>query len=249
MIGAKVLTMKKTTRRDVLGAIGLAAGVSILPGCAGEARSQATAEDAIADWQYVPLDPAAAGAEAYRLTPEGGCMYGAFRAILAAWLAKNRRSPDAFPFHMMRYGEGGVGGWGAICGALNAGAAVIGLFEPDKKQRERLIGELFSWYERAELPIHQPADAKSSRIAKSVAGSVLCHISVAHWCKASGATVLSNELKQRCCRLTADVASKTVELLNRRRDKTSEPAQPAVTPSSEPPKTIGKMRCAACHKE
>lgn len=35
--------------------------------------------------------------------------------------------------HMMKYGEGGLAGWGSLYGTVNGGAAIIGLFEQDKK--------------------------------------------------------------------------------------------------------------------
>jgi hypothetical protein len=228
----------------------MASGAGLLSRWADEACAQtASDKETASDWQYVPVDPAAAAAEAYRLMPNGGCMYGVFRAVLAAWLNKTGRSADSFPFHMMRYGHGGVGGWGTVCGALNAGAALIGLFEPDKTRQERMIDELFSWYERTELPVYQPSEADSGKIAKSAAASVLCHVSVAHWCKVSGAAPVSDAKKQRCRCLTADVATKTVELLNQYHGSKPipEPAKLGLKTSSEPPKAIGKMQCTTCH--
>jgi hypothetical protein len=244
--------MNRTSRREMLGTIGLTAGAGLAAGCGGAVQSQTPSPPpkAVA-WQYKPLSPAAVAADAYRIMPEGGCMYGLFAAVLSAWSKETAQPLDGFPFHMFRYGEGGIGGWGSVCGALNAGAALFGLFECDKKRREQLVTDLFSWYEQTELPTFRPSEDGSVKIAKSVAGSVLCHISVAHWCKASGAAPLSKEMKHRCRCLTADVAAKTVELLNHHRDSANLPAQAEAKPPApkEPPQALGKMRCDACHKE
>jgi hypothetical protein len=242
--------MKKSTRRAMLSTLGLAAGASVLPGYASRAGSEPAAAKGVNNWRFVPLEAPAAAAAAFRLISEGGCMFGTFRAVLAAWLEKTGRAADSFPFHMMRYGAGGIGGWGTVCGTLNAGAALFGLFEPDKKNRERLIAELFSWYESTELPVYRAPDAICAQPAKSVAGSVLCHVSVAHWCKASGAAPLSKPMERRCSCLTADVTTKIIELLNRNHGSTPIPAAPkaAHDAPAEPPKAVSKMRCATCHE-
>ncbi len=235
----------------MLGAIGLAAGSGLVAGYVGAAQSdtpQSPPKPPEA-WQYVPLSPAAVAAEAYRVMPEGGCMYGVFAAVLSAWGKSAGQRLDGFPFHMFRYGEGGIGGFGSICGTLNAGAALIGLFEKEKKRRAQLIADLFGWYEEAELPQYRPPEETSETMAKSRAASVLCHVSLAHWCKVSGAALMSEEMKQRCRCLTADVAAKTVELLNRNVDPAARPAAGDAKPdaSKEPPRAFGKMRCATCH--
>jgi hypothetical protein len=240
--------MKTPSRREMLAAAGLAAATGLASFCYGRQSGEAAACQSPVPWQYVPLAPAEVAAEAYRLMPEGGCMYGVFRAVLIAWAKKAGQSLDTFPFHMFRYGEGGIAGWGSICGTLNAGAALIGLFENDKARREKLISELFAWYEQAELPTYRPA-AAAPAISKSVSNSVLCHVSVAHWCTASGAPLMSPAMKERCRRLTAEVATKTVELLNR---KASAPGGAAVAiqaAPTKPPKSIGKMDCTACHRD
>ena len=67
-----------------------------------------------------------------------------FAAIISA-LAQTRGEPYlSFPLHMMRYGEGGVGLWGSLCGTVNGGAAILGLLVPEKASREQLIAELFA---------------------------------------------------------------------------------------------------------
>jgi hypothetical protein len=261
------------SRRQLLYSASLAAGACFIGGCANSAQSSPPAgaipsdkqradgspisqrEDALR-WQYRELDPTVVAAEAFRQVADGGCMYGLFAGIMKT-LANDHGEPyRSFPVHMMRYGEGGVGLWGSLCGTVNGGAAIFGLFEPDKKRRESLISELFSWYETAELPSYVPASPPESlEIPKTVTRSVLCHISVGTWCLESGNDIGSDEMKERCRRLTADVAAKTVELLNA---NLHEPCKFAGLRGEvrsclschklDLHDTMGKMDCSNCHR-
>jgi hypothetical protein len=47
-----------------------------------------------------------------------------------------------------------------------------------------------------------------------VAASNLCHVSLTHWCRASGFASGSPERADRCSQVAGDVAAKAVELLN-----------------------------------
>jgi hypothetical protein len=268
------MAMRIVNRRQLLGSLGLTASVSLLAGC-GESihRSLLLEETATAGqtdneppkpkgnsnnlWQYVRLNPAAVAAEAYRQVPDGGCMYGLFAGIMKV-MAENHGEPyKSFPIHMMKYGEGGVGIWGSLCGTLNGGAAIIGLFEQDKQRRENLIAQLFSWYETTELPSYQPKPTDESvEIPKTVANSVLCHASIGKWCFESGNEIGSQEMKERCRRLTAEVAAKTVELLNANLNEpckfaglSSEVKTCLSCHNKELHDTLGKMRCDSCHQQ
>ena len=265
--------MNTLSRRQILGSLGLTVGASLLTGCGGNLQSSEQHEKAAPtdqdrkggtkrdhlghDWQYIQLAPDFIAAEAYRLMPEGGCMYGLFAGIMTA-MAKNRGEPFlSFPLHMMKYGVGGVGLWGSLCGALNGGAAIIGLFERTKERRENLIAQLFSWYEAAELPTYRPNKTKDSEpIPVSVAGSVLCHVSAGKWCETSGSDVGSPEMNERCRRLTAEVAAKTVELLNANLKEpyklvglTAEVKSCLSCHSKDLHDTMGKMQCGSCHQQ
>ena len=184
-------------------------------------------------------------------------MYGLFAGIMTVMAREQGESYLSFPIHMMKYGEGGVGLWGSLCGTVNGGAAIIGLFERDKQRRENLIAQLFSWYETTELPTYQPkAVEDSAAVPKTIAGSVLCHVSVGKWCSESGDEIGSPEMKERCRRLTAEVAAKTVELLNANLHEPCKFAglSPEVKSclschTKELHDTMGKMRCNSCHQQ
>jgi len=247
--------MKQFSRRQLLGSAGLMTGTGLVLGSTAPLFSKED-KPAAKGWIYARLEPAAVADEAIKLYREGGCMYGVFASIVTA-LGRMVGEPFAsFPFHMMRYGAGGTGGYGSLCGAVNGAAAVIGLFEPAKERQQQMIGELCSWYESTELPVYRPTAPGTADVPKTVANSVLCHMSVSRWCKVAGCDVLSKDRKERCARLTADTAAKTVELLNR-----NLLPSPTFTGLSTDVKsclschgkedlrdTEGKMSCNACHK-
>ena len=109
-----------------------------------------------------------------------------------------------------------------------------------------------------ELPVYIPKKPTYNiDIPKSISASVLCHVSVTKWCKISGHKAFSDPQKERCKRLAADTAGKTVELLNAHFvGRTS--ATPQVneetkqcrlchTRDSGPQNFSGKMICTSCH--
>lgn len=251
--------MQRPSRREVLAAFGMSAGSSMLAGCAGALESVSRAEEkSRSNWEYSLLDPGTVAQRAYRMYADGSCMYAVFGSIVTS-LADRVGEPFAsFPIGMMRYGHGGVGGWGSLCGAVNGGAAIFGLFYPekDKKFRDGLVEELFAWYEQTELPCYRPEDAEPGEEAvRTVAGSVLCHRSVGHWACAAAADAYCEERTERCRRLSADVAAKTVEILNRLiTDRTPSPSLVADVKSClschgprELADVSAKMDCRSCH--
>ena len=84
------------------------------------------------NWQYVPLDPAVSAQLAYGFYSEGSCMYATVKSIVSQLSEKIGEPFNSFPTHLFKYGHGGVGGYGTICGTLNGAAALIGLLVSDK---------------------------------------------------------------------------------------------------------------------
>jgi hypothetical protein len=161
---------------------------------------------------------------------------------------------------MMVYGAGGVSNWGSLCGALNGSAAIIGLFVKSKAHRTALTNEVFLWYEQSALPVYKPAKPDLDiEIPTSTADSVLCHVSISKWCKVSGHKAFSEARDERCKRLSADVAAKTVEVLNAWHEQTfaavHRPTNQLQTCNSchgrgsELENTRGKMNCTTCHSQ
>ena len=167
------------------------------------------------DWMYDPLDPAVTGELAYGHYKDGSCMYATFTSIITQLAGKFGEPYASFPVHMMKYGHGGIGGFGTTCGALNGAAALIGLFIVDKKIQDGLITGLFRWYEKAKLPEFKPQTPNLDFTPPtSISNSTLCHASNSNWVKASGFKITSDERKERCRRLTGDVAAQVTIVLN-----------------------------------
>ncbi len=173
---------------------------------------------------------------------------------------------------MMRFGEGGVVGWGSLCGGLNGACAAINLVAGE--DYKKLVHELVGWYVSTPMPSdisnryaenHEfLVDKYKSDIAlpQSVSDSTLCHVSVTKWCEASGYASGSSERSERCGRLTGDVAAKAAELLNQHATGTFAPvfALPEETEGcrtchskgkefEKGQFTRGKESCVECHEE
>lgn len=212
------------------------------------------------DWKYHTLDPKKSAEIAYQEYSNGSCMYATFKAIITQ-LAEQYGQPYAsYPIHMMKYGHGGIAGFGSTCGTVNGAAALFGLFINDKKLRDKLVTELFRWYEQTPFPIHQPKQPKlEANMPTSVAQSVLCHASLTNWTKASGEKAHDKVRKERCRRLSADVAYKATEMLNAlfKGEFVATHTDSQVVGScmachgseGKLDNTSGKMNCSSCHSE
>ena len=75
-----------------------------------------------------------------------------------------------------------------------------------------------------------------------MAHSVLCHVVVSKWCKETGYASGSKERSERCARLSASVARKTVELLNEYHEGRFVPVKVKGFQKT-------KMDCMECHSK
>lgn len=217
-------------------------------------------ETAESRWKYEKLSPDQTTALAYEHYPQGSCMYGVVKSIVSQ-LADQFGEPFAsFPCHMMKYGHGGIAGYGTVCGALNGGAAVFGLLVTDKEDRDALIADLFRWYEQTPLPSLKPEDPGFDFEAVSVAaGSPLCHASITNWSDGADVHASSKERKERCRRLAADVAGKVTAMLNdyfadaytapQFNDETVQTCMTCHGKEGKLDNTAGQMSCTSCHSE
>ena len=145
--------MRTISRRRALASFGLLGSSTLLAGCGRSSFVEAAASagepescsrppaSPVPSWTYVILDAPTVAETAYRIYPEGGCMYAVVGGVITE-LAKKAGDPfRSFPIEMMRYGDGGVGAWGSLCGVVNGGSALLGLFhgEKSKTTREELI--------------------------------------------------------------------------------------------------------------
>ena len=187
-------------------------------------------------------------------------MYATFKSVVSQ-LANQVGEPfTSFPYQMMKYGHGGIGGYGTVCGSLNGAAALIGLLVPDRINQDYLIESLYQWYEEAQLPQFIPNNPLLDFTPPtSISNSVLCHASNTNWSEASGYEIKTEQQKERCRRLTADVVTQTVISINQffsnnftTSANDNETVRTCMTCHSSEGKlanTSGKMHCSACHSE
>ncbi len=277
--------MSHISRRRMLSVAGLAVGSGIIAtqsGCGNgtpgfAASSPANSPPADNDFRprYIPISADETAARAYHIYPEGSCMYAVVKSIVTMISDKDPSAVPPMFFDMFKYGHGGCGAWGTLCGCCNGGAAVIGLFHQDKKTRDGLIGQLFRWYESTELPRFVPATAENDDFPKTQTDSVLCHVSMNSWCVEAEESQVGAKRKERCRRVAGDVARKVVELLNTRhaeekagkqvasnepptpRDVASQPPHSCIqchapggekdSDAARAPESVTKMDCSICH--
>ncbi|MBE0429356.1 MAG: C_GCAxxG_C_C family protein [Thermoleophilia bacterium] len=163
-------------------------------------------------WPYEMIDPEEAAALAYDNWYEKFCCYAVTSSILIPLQEKIGAPYTHFPVASTKWGHGGAVGWGTLCGTLTGVGIATGLIAGD--EGERILNDVINWYARTELPIYVPAEPKTGIASISTSDSPLCHISVGKWMKEENVQFFSDARKERCARLSADVAIKTVELLN-----------------------------------
>jgi hypothetical protein len=257
---------EKFSRRRVLG-LGAAAGAALLGthGCTSTGSRKMAVDGAVFPWPYLELDAEQTRQRAYEKYFEGGCMYGVFEAVAAQVAEKLGEPYTDFPFRITTYGGGGVALWGTLCGTCNGAAMTASLFA-EAEERNRIIGEIFTWYEETELPIFKPRKplkvSDDFEMPTSRARSTLCHLSITRWTKTSGYRSFDPQRLERCARLVADMAGCCVELLNRRargafkaEKGMGETASHCLECHAEgnqapnEPEVVSKMHCTTCHPQ
>jgi hypothetical protein len=192
-------------------------------------------------WRARSLEPMECARLAYQgyWEENGGCGFAVFKGIVGMMGMRYGAPYATFPLWMMSYASGGIAGWGTVCGALNCAAASFGLFY-DRKALAPLVDALFSWYETAELPEFIPDDPiVPVDVERTVTKSVLCHAALSRWSYITGHKISSNECRERCSRVAADVTRKTVEILNAKIE-----GNPPV-----PTLSAAYMACSKCHSK
>ena len=205
------MKMDQMNRREFLrtaGKVALgAAAVGSLPLTHVAAEEQAAP---VWPWKYVPMDKDALLDHCYKMFYQyGGCGAGCFGGIMDIF-----SEVTGIPYNEMIPGKAFglmAGGYGAgtLCGSLAGALTFVGLVcEP--KDAAEVRNQLFDWYRGHEFPAYQP-EYKS---VTTVANSVNCVDSVGTYRNATGYKMADPERKARCAAVTAEVAVKTITLLN-----------------------------------
>ena len=205
------------SRRDVLrGAGAIAAGGAFIAAggatLAGMAEAAKQAEEAIYPWKYAKINPKRAASIAYDNWYRNFCSYGTASGIIIPLRELVGGPWDSFPLMALKFGEGGVEGWGTLCGTLLGGSVAISLAAGH--DGKPMINDLMQWYSETMQPVFVPKKPRARFKSKTVSDSPLCHISVGKWMKAEGKSLGSPERRDRCARLAASVSYKIATMLN-----------------------------------
>jgi hypothetical protein len=184
-------------------------------------------------WPYAKLNLDRVSSRAFESYAKGQCMYGAFEPLVGETADRLGGRYQSFPFEVMIFGAEGIKGWGTVCGALNGAAAAFQMLSPEPGP---LVDSLFAWFEQQPLPNIQHASASTPAV-QTIAGSPLCHVSIARWCESTGKKAGDPARVERCGALVASVARRAAELLN---------AQAAERPLPVLPASAAEQ-CGSCH--
>lgn len=201
---------KEMTRRDFLRNAGKAAmGAAALT---AYPVSMAAAEETtpVWPWKYVPMDKDALLEHCYKMFYQyGGCGAGCFGGIVDIF-----SEVTGYPYNELIPGRAfglmaGGYGTGTLCGSLAGALTFIGLVcQPADANEVR--NQLFAWYREHPFPEYQP----EMESITTVAHSVNCADSVGIYMAATGYKMPDPGRKARCAAVTAEVAVKTITLLN-----------------------------------
>lgn len=239
------------SRRGLLIGAGVAALTAALPGFLSPAQAK-TASAEKWPWPYVKLDPDKTAEIAYNEWYRVFCGGAVISSVFSQLREKVGGPYAAFPVDAFVFLEGGMAGWGTVCGS-NAGANVVSnviigprIAGPDCEHGHSIGSDMMQWYSDTALPTFTPKEPKQkTAVIQTKSDSPLCHISVGRWMKESGYALASPERKDRCARVTASVAHKLVVDLNAWKDGKFE-ARSAWAPG----RTVGitgQQNCTACH--
>ena len=200
-------------------------------------------------WPYVKLNPKKTAELAYEEWYRVFCGAAVISSVFNQLRKKVGEPYKSFPVDAFIFLEGGMSGWGTVCGS-NAGAnivsnLVVGPRIAGSEDGMMMGSEMMQWYSDAALPVYVPKDPRvKTKIPKTTSNSPLCHVSVGKWMKAAGKPLGSPERKDRCARVTASVAYHLVELLNAWKDGKYE------TEGEFPPASFNipaQGNCTECH--
>jgi hypothetical protein len=266
-----VVEKRLSRKRFISNAAGYLAAVfggAALSNSIGEHAAEAATDAPRWPWPYKRLDPEEARKLGHEACYELGCGYAGFAGIVKGLQERIGTPFTTLPLQMMSYGNGGLKGWGTVCGALNGAAAAISLVS-DIRTSGVLIDELMRWYTQVAFPSDISnryaedhafkTDKNIKGLPQSRSGSPLCHVSVTKWCIASGYAVDSPERAERCARLSGDVVAQAVKLLNDRDRVVFQPEHPLGAPVSgcmnchgpgrSEKNVSARMDCLACHQD
>jgi hypothetical protein len=252
-------TSETMTRRSLLigagkaalGTAGLITLAAALPGYPSKAEAAGGTTEKW-PWPYVKLDPQKTAEIAYSEWYRVFCGAAVINSVFSQLREKVGEPYKSFPVDSFVFLEGGMAGWGTVCGS-NAGANIVSnviigprIAGPECEHGHTIGSEMMQWYSETALPVFLPKEPKQkTKIIQTTSNSPLCHISVGKWMKKSGHALGSPERKDRCARVTASVAYKLVQDLNAW--KAGKYATKAAWTPGASVGITGQQNCNECH--
>ena len=231
------------SRRQLLKGAGKAAvGVATVAAVSGLTMLPKARAAAQYPWPYKKIDPQKAAAIAYENWYKDFCCYATVSGILMPLRESVGEPYTSLPMEAFRFGHGGTVGWGTLCGTL-LGASIAASFAAGPTG-EKIANDVLYWYSTTDLPTFKPGSPKAEIKNTNVSNSPLCHVSVSTWMDKEGVEFKSPQRKDRCARLAANVAIKTVELLNAHADGTYKPSHGSQVKAHNRP---AQNNCDGCH--
>jgi len=218
-----------------MGAIGMAAGLG-----AGSLINIREAEAVTSTLQLpvLPLDVEKVRAWGFcEYHTNGGCGQGSGRALVMGFIDAAKKAGmketgwSMLPPKFTQWGATGGLGWGGTCGSIVGSMTILNLIGLHTKFADTLMG----WYQEQPFPLAGWDKVKIDRVAypkvpAPIADaevlahpepkSILCHVSISKWLKHAGVDLDAktkdgrNVKKDRCSKVTGDVAAKVAVLIN-----------------------------------
>jgi hypothetical protein len=250
----KMLDEKLSRRGLIKGAVGVAGIAALASGGLG-LLSRAEAKAGPAEkwpWPYEKLDPVKTAELAYNEWYRVFCGAAVISSVFTQLRDKVGEPYASFPVDAFVFLEGGMAGWGTVCGS-NAGANIVSnmiigprIAGPECENGAAIGADALQWYAETPLPSYTPKDPRvKARIIQTTSNSPLCHISVGKWMKAAGYPISSPERRDRCARVTASVAYHLVQDLNAWKDGTYKPQ--ATWKAVSNVGITAQQNCTECH--
>lgn len=250
----KIFNEKMSRRGLIKRAVGVT-GIAALTASGLGLLSKAEAKSRLTEkwpWPYVKLDPDKTAELAYNEWYRVFCGAAVISSVFGQLRKKVGEPYNSFPIDAYVFLEGGMVGWGTVCGS-NAGANIVSniiigprIAGPDCQNGAAIGADALQWYSETALPTYSPKEPRqNAKIIQTVSDSPLCHVSVGKWMKASGYALSSPERMDRCARVSASVASNLVKDLNAWKDGTYKQRS-----SWKPASNMGitaQQNCNECH--
>jgi len=244
------------SRRDALKGIGkVAAGAAVVSISAHSLIRPAFASKDMS-FPYKKLDIEEVGRIAHETYFTKFCAETVLTGLFQP-LAKSVGAPyDTYPLGSVFWAHGGLMGWGTACGTLIGAGTAIGLITGNDNTEvggrakvpvgQAIINDVIAYYASENLPKYKPANPKAEIKNQSIADTPICHISVGKWMNKEGVKFFGIERKERCARLSADIAMYTAQLLNEWADGTYKPRNEPLANALDNQIT-SQNNCGECH--